>query len=91
MLKLRLRCARVKVDKRYKVTSGGPQTCSVAIFGHNFVFFDVSSLVEALTVLNRSCVRLPSSFEQVSEHKTKGLGFKSHVSIMKFAFGKLII
>ena len=30
MLKLRLRCARVKVDKRYKVTSGGPQTCSVA-------------------------------------------------------------
>ena len=29
-LKLRLRCARVEVDKRYKVTLGGAQTCSVA-------------------------------------------------------------
>ena len=28
-LKLRLRCARVEVDKRYRVTLGGAQTCSV--------------------------------------------------------------
>ena len=30
MLKLRLHCARVEVDKRYKVTSSGAQTCPVA-------------------------------------------------------------
>ena len=30
MLKLRLHCARAKVDKRYKVTSSGAQTFSVA-------------------------------------------------------------
>ena len=30
MLKLRLHCARVEVDTRYKVASSGAQTCSVA-------------------------------------------------------------
>ena len=30
MLKLRLHCARVEVDKRHKFTSSGAQTCSVA-------------------------------------------------------------
>ena len=30
MLKLRLHCARVEVDKRHKLTSSGAQTCSVA-------------------------------------------------------------
>ena len=29
-VKLRLYCARVEVDKRYKVTLGGAQTCPVA-------------------------------------------------------------
>ena len=29
MLKLRLHCARVEVDRRYKVTSSGAQNCSV--------------------------------------------------------------
>ena len=29
-LKLRFRCARVEVDKTYKVILGGDQTCSVA-------------------------------------------------------------
>ena len=29
MSKLRLRCASLEIDKRYKVTSGGAQTCSV--------------------------------------------------------------
>ena len=30
MPKLRKRCARVEVDERYKVTSGGAQTCPAA-------------------------------------------------------------
>ena len=30
MPKLRSRCARVEVDERYKVTSGGDQTCPSA-------------------------------------------------------------
>ena len=30
MLKLRLHCSREEVDKRYQITSGGAQTCSVA-------------------------------------------------------------
>ena len=30
-VKLRLCCARVEVDKRYKVTSGGAQTCSSVV------------------------------------------------------------
>ena len=30
MLKLRWHCARVEVDKRYKVTSGGARTCPSA-------------------------------------------------------------
>ena len=34
-----------------------------------------------VSVLDRSCVRLASSVEQASEHKTKGLGFKSHVRL----------
>ena len=29
MLKLRLHCARVEVDKTYKITLGGARTCSV--------------------------------------------------------------
>ena len=30
MLELRLCCARLEADKRYKLTLGGAQTCSVA-------------------------------------------------------------
>ena len=41
----------------------------------------MSLLVETLTVLDRSCVRLVSSVEQASEHKNKGLGFKSYVRL----------
>ena len=45
-------------------------------FRHNFVFFDVTSCVN-IDVIDRSCVKLASSVEEVSEHKSKG--FKSHV------------
>ena len=43
MLKLRLHCARVEVDKRYKVTSSGAQ---LPIFIHKFVFFDATSCID---------------------------------------------
>ena len=40
------------------------------------MFFDVTSCVN-IDVIDRSCVKLASSVEEVSEHKSKG--FKSHV------------
>ena len=50
-------------------------------FRHNFVFFDVTSCVN-IDVIDRSCVKLASSVEQVSEHKSKGIGFKSPVRLI---------
>ena len=47
---------------------------------HNFVFFVVTSCVN-IDCIDRSCVRLASPVEQVSEHKSKGIGFKSHVRL----------
>ena len=44
------------------------------------MFFDVTSCVN-IDCIDRSCVRLASSAEQVSEHKSKGIGFKSHVRL----------
>ena len=49
-------------------------------FRHKFVFFDVTSCVN-IDCIDRSCARLASSVEQVSEHKSKGIGFKSHVRL----------
>ena len=47
MLKLRLHFARVEVDKRYKVTSSGAQTCSVAnIYTQVCVIFDATSCID---------------------------------------------
>ena len=44
------------------------------------MFFDVASCVN-IDCIDRSCVRLASTVEQVSEHKSKGIGFKSHVRL----------
>ena len=51
-VKLRFCCARMEVDKRYKVTLGGVQTCSVAKIQAQLCFFDVMSCV------NTDCSRL---------------------------------
>ena len=68
----------MEVDKICKVTLGGAQTCSVA------------NIQAQLCVLwcdlhwryrYRSCVKLASSGERVSEHKFKCIGFKSHVRL----------
>ena len=45
----------------------------------------MSHLVQPLTVLDRSCVRLASSVEQASEHKTRvSVCFRSHVRLNIF-------
>ena len=80
-VKLRLCYARVEVDKRYKVTlRWGSGLLSCQYSGTTFCSL-MSLLVQTLTMLDCSCVRLVSSVEQASEHKTKGLGFKSHVRL----------
>ena len=56
----------------------GLRPAQLPTFWHNFVFFDVTSCVK-IDCIDRSCVRLASSVEQVSEVKSKGIGFKSHV------------
>ena len=43
ILKSKLCCTSVEIDKRYKVTSGEAETCSVATFKIKFVFFVFSS------------------------------------------------
>ena len=43
ILKSKLCYASVEIDKRYKVTSGGAETCSFATFKIKFVFFVFSS------------------------------------------------
>ena len=45
------------------------------------MFFDVTSCVN-IDCTDRSCVRLDSSVEQLSEHKSKVIGFKSHVRLI---------
>ena len=70
----------MEVDKPYKATLGGAQTCSVANIQAQLFFFDVTSC-ENIDCIDRSCVRLVSSVEQVSKHKSKGVGFKSHVRL----------
>ena len=73
-------CLIVEVGKTYKVTLGGVRSSELPTFRHSFVFFDVTSCVN-IDCIDRSCVRLASSAEQVSEHKSKGIGFKSHVRL----------
>ena len=58
----------------------GLRPAQLLTFRHNFVFFDVTSC-ENIDCIDRSCVRLVSSVEQVSKHKSKGVGFKSHVRL----------
>ena len=70
----------MEVDKTYKVTLGGVRPAQLPTFRHNFVFFDVNSCVN-IDCIDRSCVRLASSIEQVSEHKSRGIGFRSHVRL----------
>ena len=70
----------MKVDKTCKVTLGGVRPAQLPTFRHNFVFFDVTSCVN-IDRIDPSCVRLASSVEQVSELKSKGIGFKSHVRL----------
>ena len=71
----------MEVDKPYKVTLRGAQTCSVAnIQVQLCIFFDATSCVN-IDCIDHSCVRLASSVEQVSELKSKGIGFKSHVRL----------
>ena len=49
-------------------------------FRRNFVFFDVTSRVN-IDCIDCSCVWLASSVEQVLEHKSKGIGFTSHMRL----------
>ena len=70
----------MEVEKTYKVTLGGVRPAKLPTFRHNFVFFDVTFCVN-IDCIGRSCVRLASSVEQVSEHKSRGIGFKSHVRL----------
>ena len=58
----------------------GLRPARLPTFRHNFVFFDVTSWIN-IDCIDRSCVRLASTVEQVSEHKSKGIGFKSHVRL----------
>ena len=58
----------------------GLRPAQLPTFRHNFVFSDVTSCV-SIDCIDRSCVRLVSSVEQVSEHKYKGIGFKYHVRL----------
>ena len=44
------------------------------------MFFDETSGVK-IDCIDRSCVRLASSVEQLSEHKSRGIDFKSHVRL----------
>ena len=44
------------------------------------MFFDVTSCID-IDCIDHSCGRLASSVEQVSELKSKGVGFKSHVRL----------
>ena len=70
----------MEVDKTYKVTLGGVRPAQLPTFRHNFVFFDVTSCVN-IDCIDRSCVRLASSVEQLSEQKSRGSGVKSHVRL----------
>ena len=70
----------MEVDKTCKVTLGGVRPAQLPTFRHSFVFFDVTSCVN-IDCIDRSCVRLASSVEQVSEHKSRSIGFKSHVRL----------
>ena len=58
----------------------GLRPAQLPTFRHNFVFSDVTSCV-SIDCIDRSCVRLVSSVEQVSKHKYKGIDFKYHVRL----------
>ena len=73
-------CLIVEVGKTYKVTLGGVRSSELPTFRHSFVFFDVTSCVN-IDSIDRSCVRLASSVEQGSEHRSRGISFKSHVRL----------
>ena len=73
----------MEVDKTYKVTLGRIRPAQLPTCRRNFVFFDVTSCVN-IDCIDCSCVRLASSVEQVSEHKSRGSGVKSHVRLTSF-------
>ena len=70
----------MEVDKTYKLPYVGLRPARLPTFRQKFVFFDVTSCVN-IDCINCSCARHASSVEQVSEHKSKGIGFKSHVRL----------
>ena len=70
----------MEVNKPYKVTLGWTQNAQMPAFRRNFVFFDVNSRVN-IDCIDCSCVWLASSVEQVLEHKSKGIGFTSHMRL----------
>ena len=59
---------RLKLRLRCARLELGLRPVELPTFRHNFVFFDVTS-----------CVTLASSVEQSSEHKSRSIGFKSHM------------
>ena len=69
----------MEVDKTYKVTLGGAQTCSVANIQVQLCVLWCDFLCKH-RLYGLFLVRLASSVE-VSEHKFKGIDFKSHVSL----------
>ena len=71
----------MEVDKTYKFTLGGVRPAQLSTFWHKFLFFDVTSCVN-IDCIDRSCVKLASPVEQVSEHKSRDSGFKSHVRLI---------
>ena len=66
----------MEIDKTYRFS----QTCSVPNIQAQLWFFDVTFCVN-IDCIDGSCVRPASSAEQVSEHKSRVIGFKSHVKL----------